>query len=96
MATKGRFLVYGFLLGTYGLKALTTPKAKEVYTKATAAVLRGADAVMKDVTVLKENCEDIYADAKEINNKKAKEVRKPAVIENKPAKASKKPVAKKK
>lgn len=83
---KGKFLAYGFLLGTYGVKVLSSPKAKEIYTKATAAVLRGADVVIKDCTVIKENCEDIYADAKEINKKKAKEVRKPAVIENKPAK----------
>ena len=40
----------------------------------TAAVLRGKDVVMRDVETVQENCSDILADAKAINEaKKAKE-----------------------
>ena len=38
-----------------------------VYTHTTAAVLRAKDSVMETVTTVRENAEDIYADAKAIN-----------------------------
>ena len=50
--------------------------AKQVYTGVTAAALRGKDCVLKQVNVLQENAEDIYADALAINeerNAKAEE-----------------------
>lgn len=70
---KTRFAAYGFLLGTAGVKLLSTPEAKKAYTKVTAAALRGKDEVLKQYTKIRENCEDIAADAKEINEAKKKE-----------------------
>ena len=43
------------------------------YTQGTAAVLRAKDCVMTTVTTVKENADDILADAKEINEKRAEE-----------------------
>ena len=39
----------------------------------TAAVLRGRDQVMRDVETVQENCSDILADAKAINEARAAE-----------------------
>ena len=66
----------GALLGTAGVKILSSKDAKKVYTHVTAAVLRGKDEVIKTATTLKENCEDIKADADEINDKRYEEERK--------------------
>lgn len=63
----------GFLVGTAGIKVLTSKDAKKAYTHATAAVLRGKDSVMKTYTTAKENCSDILADAKAINEERAKQ-----------------------
>lgn len=68
-------LVGGFLLGTAGVKILSSKDAKKVYTHITAAVLRGKDEVMKTATTIKENCEDIKADADDINEKRREEDR---------------------
>lgn len=89
---KGKFLAYGFLLGTAGVKILGSKEAKKVYTDVTATVLRGADCVMKRAEIIKENCQDIAADAKEINKKKAEEERLQVIEDAKAivAKASKK------
>ena len=57
-------LAGGFLCGTYGVKILGSQDAKKVYTGVTAGVLRMKDQVLKDVTNLRENCEDIVAEAK--------------------------------
>ena len=62
-----RTLGCGVLVGTAGLKVLASADAKKVYTHATAAVKRGVDEVMKTVTNIRENCQDISADADEIN-----------------------------
>lgn len=70
---KARMLGYGVLLGTAGVKILTSDDAKKVYTHCTAAVMRGVDEVAKVYTELKENCGDISADAKAINEKRAEE-----------------------
>lgn len=61
----------GVLFGTAGIKILASKDAKKVYTSCTAAVLRAKDCVMKNVELLQENCEDIYADAKDINEQRA-------------------------
>ena len=61
----------GVLFGTAGTKALSSKDAKNVYTKGTAAVLRAKECVMKTATVLQENVEDIYSDAKNINEERA-------------------------
>ena len=70
---RTRFMAYGFLLGTAGLKILTSKDAKKVYTHVTAAALRGVDDAVRVYTEVKENCEDILADAKEINEKRIAE-----------------------
>ena len=57
----------GVLFGTAGIKVLSSKDAKKVYTHTTAAVLRTKDSVMETVTTVRENAEDIYADAKAIN-----------------------------
>lgn len=59
------------LFGTAGVKVLSSKDAKKVYTHTTAAVLRAKDSVMETVTTVRENAEDIYADAKAINQQRA-------------------------
>mgnify|MGYP006999056613 FL=1 len=61
----------GVLFGTAGIKLLSSKDAKKVYTHTTAAVLRAKDSVMETVTTVRENAEDIYADAKAINQQRA-------------------------
>lgn len=63
----------GVLLGTAGIKVLSSKDAKKVYTHTTAAVLRTKDSVMETVTTVRENAEDIYADAKAINQQRAQQ-----------------------
>ena len=60
----------GLLLGTAGVKILSSKDAKNVYTSCTAAVLRAKSCVMKTVAVIQENAEDIYAGAKQINEER--------------------------
>ena len=57
----------GTLFGTAGLKILGSRDAKKVYTHITAAVLRCKDQIVSDVETIQENCSDILADAKAIN-----------------------------
>ena len=57
----------GVLFGTAGIKLLSSKDAKKVYTNCTAAVLRAKDCVMKIVSKVQENAEDIYAEAQQIN-----------------------------
>ena len=71
----------GILFGTAGMKILGSKDAKKMYTEAAAAVLRGQDCVMKVSTSIKENCEDIYADAKRINEKRAEEEEKALICD---------------
>ena len=63
----------GVLLGTAGIKVLSSKDAKKVYSHTTAAVLRAKDSVMETVTTVRENAEDIYADAKAINQQRAQQ-----------------------
>ncbi len=63
----------GALFGTAGIKVLSSKDAKKVYTHTTAAVLRAKDSVMETVTTVRENAEDIYADAKAINRQRAQQ-----------------------
>ncbi len=63
----------GVLFGTAGIRVLSSKDAKKCYTQATAAVLRAKADVMQTVTTVRENCEDILADAKEINEQRALE-----------------------
>lgn len=61
----------GFLLGTAGIKLLSSNDAKKVYTHCTAAVLRAKESVMKTAANIQENAGDIYAEAKQINEDRA-------------------------
>ncbi len=63
----------GVLYGTAGIKLLSSKDAKKAYTHTTAAVLRAKDSVMKTVTTARENVEDIYSDAKAINEQRAED-----------------------
>ena len=63
-------LAGGALLGSYGVKILSSKDAKKVYTHTTAAVLRMKDKVMEDVTSIRENAEDIAAAARDINEER--------------------------
>ena len=52
---------------------MTSRDAKKVYTHGTAAVLRMKDEVLKDVSLVRENCGDIAAEARELNEKRQSE-----------------------
>ena len=62
----------GTLFGTAGIKILTSKDARKVYTEATAAALRAKECVMTTVTNVQEGAGDILADAKAINDQRAK------------------------
>ena len=78
----------GVLFGTAGIKLLVSKDAKKVYAHTTAAVLRAKEDVMKTVTAVREGAEDVYADAKAINERRA-EADAAAVIEDASAEESK-------
>ena len=78
----------GVLFGTAGIKLLVSKDAKKVYAHTTAAVLRAKEDVMKTVPAVREGAEDVYADAKAINERRA-EADAAAVIEDASAEESK-------
>ena len=59
----------GVLFGTAGIKLLSSRTAKKAYAHCTAAFLRARKSVMETASTVKENAEDIYAEAKQINEK---------------------------
>lgn len=61
----------GVAFGTAGIKLLSSKDAKKVYTNCAAAVLRAKDSVMKTVSTVQANTEDILAEAKQINEERA-------------------------
>ncbi|MDO4531405.1 MAG: DUF6110 family protein [Bacillota bacterium] len=63
----------GVIFGSLGLKALASKDAKRAYVHGTAAALRVKDFVMDTTAIVQENAEDILAEAKEINAKRAAE-----------------------
>lgn len=63
----------GLLFGTAGVKILSSKDVKKVYVEGTAAVLRARDCVMKTAETVQENAEDILAEAKQINERRAAE-----------------------
>ncbi|MDO5135568.1 MAG: DUF6110 family protein [Eubacteriales bacterium] len=63
----------GVLFGTAGIKVLTSKDARRFYTYCTAAVLRAKECVMETVTVVQENANDIYEEAKLLNEERAAE-----------------------
>ena len=75
MTTTGKIALFvgGTLFGSYGFKLLGSKEAKKVYIHTTAAILRCKDQVMRDVESVQENCSDILADAKAINEARTAE-----------------------
>ena len=63
----------GVLFGTAGIKILSSKDAKKVYVSCTAAALRAKECIMRTVSVIQENAEDIYEEALEVNEKRAAE-----------------------
>ncbi|MDO4542139.1 MAG: DUF6110 family protein [Bacillota bacterium] len=61
----------GVLCGTAGVKLLGSKDAKKAYVHCTAATLRAKDSVMKTVTNVQENAEDVLAEARQINEERA-------------------------
>ena len=61
----------GVLFGTAGIKLLSSKDAKKFYTNCTAAALRARESMMKTVTSVQENADDIYEEAKAINQERA-------------------------
>ena len=78
----------GTLFGSAGFKLLSSKDAKKVYAHTTAAALRAKEGVMKTVTAVREGAEDVYADAKAINECHA-EAEAAAVVEDTSAEESK-------
>ena len=62
----------GVLFGTAGIKVLSSKDAKKAYAHTTAVALRAKDSVMTTVTAVRESADDIYAEAKAINEARAK------------------------
>ncbi len=77
----------GVLFGTAGIKILSSKDARKVYAHTTAAALRAKDTVMATVTSVREKADDIYAEAKNINEQRAAE--EDAVIEDASAEETK-------
>ena len=69
-AKKTGIFAGGVLFGTAGIKILASDDAKKFYANCTAAVLRAKSCVMKVVTSVQENAEDIYAEAQQINEER--------------------------
>ena len=76
------------LFGTAGIKLLSSKDARKAYAHTTAAALRAKDSVMTAVTAVREGADDIYAEAKAINEHRA-EAEAAAVVEDASAEESK-------
>ena len=76
---KAAMFLGGALFGSAGLRILGSRDAKKVYTHITAAVLRCKDQIVSDVETIQENCSDILADAKAINEARAAEDKKKVI-----------------
>lgn len=76
MSVTGKIALFvgGTLFGSAGFKLLGSRDARKVYTHTTAAVLRCRDEIMRTVETVQDNCSDILADAKAINEERAKEI----------------------
>lgn len=70
-AKKTGIFAAGVLFGTAGIRVLSGKDAKKVYVSCTAATLRARECVMKTVTAIQENAEDIYAEAVQVNEDRA-------------------------
>ncbi len=71
--SKIGLFVGGIVFGSAGFKALGSKDAKKCYTQTTAAVLRAKDSIMTTANNIRENCDDILSEAKEINEQREAE-----------------------
>ena len=88
MMKKIGLFAAGALFGTAGIKLLGSRDARKVYAHTTAAALRAKEDVMKTVTLLREGADDIYAEAKAINERRT-EAEAAAVVEDASAEKAK-------
>ena len=88
MMKKIGLFAAGALFGTAGIKLLGSRDARKVYAHTTAAALRAKEDVMKTVTLVREGADDIYAEAKAINERRT-EAEAAAVVEDASAEESK-------
>lgn len=65
--SKSGLFTMGVLFGTAGIKMLKSDKAHKGYVRVFAEVLKGREAVSDGLTILKENADDIYEEAKFLN-----------------------------
>ena len=70
---KVRLMACGGLISTLGYRILRSGEAKKLYTYAAAAVLREKEYIMTGITNIREDCEDIVADAKAYNEEYTEE-----------------------
>lgn len=70
MWKRALFFVGGMVFGSAGFKLLGSKDAKNCYTKALAAGMRGYDALAKSGQKLQSGAEEIVANAKEINEER--------------------------
>lgn len=68
MLKKLGLFAAGALFGTAGIKIFSSKDARKVYAHTTAAALRVKENVMTTVTAVREGANDIYAEAKAIND----------------------------
>lgn len=62
----------GLIFGTAGVKLLSSRDAKKAYVHTVAAGLRMKECVMDTVEKIQENTGDVLAEAKSINEERAK------------------------
>ena len=65
---NGLLVGAGFLLGTIGIKALTSPAAKRCYVQGVAYGLRAKESYSSIVEAAKAQVDDIVAEASYINS----------------------------
>ena len=63
----------GLAVGTAGIKMLTSKDAKKFYAHCAAAAIRSKDVVLDTVASAQANCDDILAEAHQINKDKCPE-----------------------
>lgn len=68
---KAGIFAGGVLFGTAGVKLLASRDAKKFYVNCLAAGLRAKDSVMTTANNIQENADDVFAEAREINRKRA-------------------------
>lgn len=64
----------GILTGSAGFSILGSKDAKNAYTHVVAAALRCKECTMEKATLIKENTDDILAEARKINEERAASV----------------------